>query len=188
MMVEKEGNMANGVDMKDMATTGEQGDFEEKVKFLPSEEKVGLKKQVGFVGAICLIVGCMIGSGIFASPGLVIKQSGSMGMALIVWTGCGLLACLAALSYCELGTMFHHLGGGEHTYIYQAFGPCPSFLFDFTALLVIKPTSLAGISMACGYYIMEPTGNQEMIWRKLIAAGVIGKLILSVVVNSCCYY
>lgn len=170
-----------GVLVNEKAAPEEKEEVTEKVEFLPEKtdkataEKAGLQKHVGFVGAICLIVGCMIGSGIFASPGVVFKQASSPGMALIVWAGCGLLACFAALSYCELGTAFHHLGGGEHTYLGQAFGPLASFLYSYVALVVIKPTTIAGVSLACGYYIMEPTGNQEMLWRKLIAAGVIGK-------------
>ena len=161
----------------------------EKVEFFPKDhdggnkKSVGLRKEVGFIGAISFIVGGMIGSGIFASPGVTFRHANSPGMALIIWAGCGLLAAFAALCYVELGTAFHHLGGGEHTYLGQAFGPLAAFLYSYVAIVVIKPVAISGISLACAYYIMEPFGNNEMIWRKLIASVCIGKTDIIVYFN-----
>ena len=95
-------------------------------------EKVGLQRKLGLVSGICLIVGTMIGSGIFASPRYVMENSGSVGLTLIVWSLCGGLAMLGALSYAELGTMIP-LSGAEYVYLLEGFGALPAFslLVDF---------------------------------------------------------
>ena len=77
-------------------------------------QKIELKRTVGLVEGISLIVGIMIGSGIFASPRSVAKKSKSVGMSLLVWSGCGLIAIFGALSYLELGLMFQ--GSGNFIY------------------------------------------------------------------------
>ena len=71
---------------------------------------IGLKRTVGLVEGICLIVGIMIGSGIFASPRSVASMSKSVGMSLLVWAACGVIAIFGALSYLELGLMFQGSG------------------------------------------------------------------------------
>ena len=141
---------------------------------------VSLKRDVGLVGGICIIVGTMIGSGIFASPKGVLDASGSVGLALIVWAICGVLAVCGALAYAELGTMIP-TSGGEYTYIREAFGALPAFLYAWTACIVIKPSQLAIICLIFGEYIVTPffpdctarSDVQHII--KLLAALAIGK-------------
>lgn len=58
-----------------------------------------------------LIVGTMIGSGVFASPGAVLLHSGSVGLSLLVWVLAGVIALLGSLCYCELGTCIPESGG-----------------------------------------------------------------------------
>lgn len=72
--------------------------------------KFQLKKTVGLIEGISLIVGIMIGSGIFASPRSVARNAKSVGMSLVVWGGCGLISIFGALSYLELGLMFQGSG------------------------------------------------------------------------------
>ena len=74
------------------------------------KQKVELKRTVGLIEGISLIVGIMIGSGIFASPRSVAKSSKSVGMSMLVWSGCGIIAIFGALSYLELGLMFQGSG------------------------------------------------------------------------------
>lgn len=144
------------------------------------EGGVTLRRDVGLVGGIAIIVGTMIGSGIFASPKGVLAASGSSGMALIVWAICGVLAVCGAMSYAELGTMIP-TSGGEYTYIREAFGALPSFLYAWTACLVIKPSQLAIICLIFGEYIVTPffpdctdrADIQHII--KLLAALAIGE-------------
>ena len=141
---------------------------------------ISLKRDVGLIGGIAIIVGTMIGSGIFASPKGVLEASGSVGMALIVWAICGILAVCGAMAYAELGTMIP-TSGGEYTYIREAFGAMPAFLYAWTACIVIKPSQLAIICLIFGEYIITPffpdctmrSDIQHII--KLLAALAIGK-------------
>lgn len=119
-----------------------------------SKEELSAKNITLTQGA-ALIIGIMIGSGIFVSPKFVLQKSGSVGMMLIVWTFSGLMAMLGALCYCELGT-FIQKSGGEYIYFKEAYGSLPAFLVSWTIILVLKPASIAIICMAFAYYSCLP--------------------------------
>ena len=141
---------------------------------------VGLQRKLGLVSGICLIVGTMIGSGIFASPRYVMENSGSVGLTLIVWSLCGVLAMFGALSYAELGTMIP-LSGAEYVYLLKGFGALPAFLFSWTSVIVLKPSQVAIICLAFGAYVIEPffpgCGDRQDLQPvvKLLAALAIGE-------------
>ncbi len=115
-------------------------------------EKVKLERTVGLVSGIGLTMGTMIGSGIFATAPGVVEYSGSIGLSLIIWVACGLIAILGAISYCELCTMITK-SGGEYQYLYEAFGPIPAFLFCWTAVVVLRPATVAAIAMTFSTYL-----------------------------------
>ncbi|XP_032238828.2 b(0,+)-type amino acid transporter 1 isoform X1 [Nematostella vectensis] len=117
--------------------------------------KVNLKKEVGVVSGMSIIVGTMIGSGIFASPRWVMMFSGSLGFTLVVWVLCGLLSLLGALCYIELGLAVPK-SGAEYAYLGEGFGALASFLFSWTQVLVYRPASFAIILLTFAYYVMEP--------------------------------
>ena len=152
----------------------EEGEVEEKRSF------VSLQRKLGLVSGVCLIVGTMIGSGIFASPRYVMENSGSVGLSLIVWSLCGVLAMFGALCYAELGTMIP-LSGADYVYILQAFGPLPAFLYSWTTVIVIYPSQFAIICLTFGAYLIEPIvpgcGDREDMQYvvKLLAAVAIGE-------------
>ncbi|KAK2854246.1 hypothetical protein Q5P01_006907 [Channa striata] len=114
-----------------------------------------LHKEVGLVSGICLIVGTMIGSGIFISPTSVLLHSGAVGPCLLIWTACGVLAMMGAFCYAELGTMITK-SGGTYAYLMESFGPIPAYLFSWTTVMVLKPSSLAIISMSFAKYASTP--------------------------------
>ena len=140
--------------------------------------KVGLKRQVNLFNGIALLIGTIIGSGIFASPKAIANYVGSTGAILITWSGCGIISMLAALTWCELGTMFPNSSGGEYTYIMAAFGPLASFMYSFTTVLIVKPSSLVLIAITCGDNIMTAVGvGNQQAYSKIIAAVLLGLLI-----------
>ncbi|CAB1337250.1 unnamed protein product [Coregonus sp. 'balchen'] len=117
--------------------------------------KVELKKKVTLLRGISIIIGTIIGAGIFISPKGILKNSGSVGMSLVVWIACGVLSLFGALSYAELGTSIKK-SGGHYTYILEAFGPQMAFIRLWADLIAIRPAGLAVISLAFGQYILEP--------------------------------
>ncbi|XP_029901600.1 b(0,+)-type amino acid transporter 1 [Myripristis murdjan] len=114
-----------------------------------------LQKDVGLVSGVSLIVGTMIGSGIFISPKAVLLYSGAVGPCLLVWTGCGVLSTLGALCYAELGTMITK-SGGEYPYLLEAFGSIVAYLYSWTTVMVLKPSSFAIISLSFAEYASAP--------------------------------
>uniref|UniRef100_A0A8C5PD62 b(0,+)-type amino acid transporter 1 n=1 Tax=Leptobrachium leishanense TaxID=445787 RepID=A0A8C5PD62_9ANUR len=116
-------------------------------------EKLHLKREIGLFSAVSLIAGTMIGSGIFMSPQWVLYFVGSPGASLMIWTACGLLAMLGALSYAELGTVIME-SGGEYIYILRNVGSFPAFLLSFTSIMVVRPASIAAISLSFAEYVV----------------------------------
>jgi amino acid transporter len=108
-------------------------------------------KSLTFLNGLSLVVGLIIGSGIFSSPAEVNKNIGSPGASLIVWVVAGLLAWTGASSYCELGGAIP-LNGGSQVYLAKIFGEWAGFLFTWCAVIVLKPGSAALISIIFGEY------------------------------------
>jgi len=115
---------------------------------------VNLERKVGLLSGVALIVGTMIGSGIFVSPKIVLERTGSVGLSLLVWGGCGLLSLLGALCYVELGCLIPS-SGAEHTYFLTTFGHLPAFLFAWVTILLLKPAMLAIICLSFSKYLVE---------------------------------
>ncbi|KAK1163417.1 b(0,+)-type amino acid transporter 1 [Acipenser oxyrinchus oxyrinchus] len=142
-----------------------------------------LQKDVGLISGICLIVGTMIGSGIFISPKSVLLNTGAVGPCLCVWAASGVLATLGALCYAELGTMITK-SGGEYPYLMEAFGPIPAFLYSWTSVVVLKPSSFAIIALSFAEYSAAPfypgCSPPTIIIKCLAAASI----LLIVTVNS----
>ena len=140
------------------------------------ETEKGLKRQINLFGAIGLLVGTIIGSGIFISPSVVAKYSGSTGLLLIVWVGCGVIALFSALSYVELGTMFPSSSGSEYDFLYESFGELPAFVSGFTTVVVLKPMSFVMVTLTCADYTLSAFGIKDDQYSKLVAASLIGKI------------
>ncbi|RUP49604.1 hypothetical protein BC936DRAFT_142073 [Jimgerdemannia flammicorona] len=98
---------------------------------------IDLQKKVTFLNGLTLVVGLMIGSGLFSSPGPILAHTGAVGTSLVIWLVSGLLAITGALCYAELGTMLP-MNGGEAVYLERAFGSLVSFLFGFVAIVALK--------------------------------------------------
>ncbi|KAJ0181956.1 hypothetical protein K1T71_002678 [Dendrolimus kikuchii] len=120
-----------------------------------SSERVRLKKELGLMNGVAIIVGVIVGSGIFVSPVLVLEHAGSKGMALIVWVLSGMLSMVGALCYGELGTMIPK-SGGDYAYIGEAFGSLLSFLYLWVALFILVPTGNAITALIFAQNILQP--------------------------------
>ncbi|XP_051941737.1 b(0,+)-type amino acid transporter 1-like isoform X1 [Hippocampus zosterae] len=118
-------------------------------------QKLSLKREVGLMGAVSLIGGTMIGSGIFMSPQTVLATIGSPGASLVVWASCGLLVLLASFCHAEMGTVIRE-SGGEYIYILRTSGPVIAFMLIFSSVLFARPASVVGISLSFAQYVVAP--------------------------------
>ena len=105
-------------------------------------DAIKLEKNIGVFGGVSLIIGVIVGSGIFVSPKGVIVEVGSVGLSLIIWIVCGVLSIFGAQTYAELGCMIPK-AGGDYEYILAAFGNLYGFLFVWSQLIIIIPTANA---------------------------------------------
>jgi APA family basic amino acid/polyamine antiporter len=112
-----------------------------------------LQRTLGLKDLILIVIGTVIGSGIFIVPATVLRQTeGRVGMALLVWFVAGVLSLLGALTYGELGAAKPD-AGGLYVYIRDAFGPLPAFLYGWTAFFVIGSGSVATLAVAFTGYL-----------------------------------
>src|SRR6202007_2469140 len=100
-----------------------------------------------------LFVGSVIGSGIFLTPGLILRQvHGSVGLSLVIWVVGGVLSLLGALTYAELAAA-NPEAGGLYCYIRDAFGRLSAFLYGWCLFLVIASGSVAALARAFSEYL-----------------------------------
>lgn len=111
-----------------------------------------LRRELGVFSAALMVVGGIIGSGIFFTPAEVAKALPNAAWILAVWVVGGVVALAGALSYAELGAMFPD-AGGPYVYIRKAFGPLASFLCGWMTMLSIATGALAAVAMGFAGYI-----------------------------------
>ncbi|XP_051785656.1 cystine/glutamate transporter-like [Erpetoichthys calabaricus] len=122
---------------------------------MASTETVYLRKKVNLLGSLCIIVGSMVGSGIFIAPKGVLRNSGNVGLSLIIWLATGIFSTFGALCYAELGTCIKK-SGAHYIYILETLGPMLAFLRLWAQFILIRPASSSVVALAFGRYIVEP--------------------------------
>ncbi len=114
-----------------------------------------LDRTLSLKDLVFIVIGSVIGSGIFLVPGAVLRQSGgSVGVALLVWLIAGILSLLGALTYGEMGAMRPD-AGGLYVYIRDAFGSLPAFLYGWMVFVVAGSGSVATLAVAFTNYARE---------------------------------
>jgi APA family basic amino acid/polyamine antiporter len=118
----------------------------------PKAAEVELVKGLGLFDATMLIVGSMVGSGIFIVSADIARQLGSAGWLLMAWVATGLLTVAAALSYGELAAMMPK-AGGQYVYLREAFSPLWGFLYGWTLFLVIQTGTIAAVAVGFSRFL-----------------------------------
>jgi APA family basic amino acid/polyamine antiporter len=109
-----------------------------------------LRRELGLTGAVAIVIGTVIGSGIFLVPKAMVLNVGSPEMVFAVWIFGGLLTLAGALTYAELASAMPG-AGGEYVYLREAYGPFFGFLYGWTQLWVAKSASIA--TLATGFLL-----------------------------------
>ena len=111
-----------------------------------------LKKTLGLLDGISLLIGITIGSAIFATPQIIASYQNSFSSIIVLWVIVTIFVFIGSLIYAELGSRYPNTGG-EFVYISKAFGPFWGFIFGWAQLLIIRTSPAAGISLITANYI-----------------------------------
>jgi APA family basic amino acid/polyamine antiporter len=122
-----------------------------------------LKRVLGIWSAAAIVVGTVIGSGIFLVPSEMIKNVGTPLMVFSVWIVGGLLTLFGALSYAELAAAMPE-AGGEYVYLREAYGPLFGFIYGWTQMWVAKSGSIATLASGFFIYLANFQPGLEKVW------------------------
>ena len=122
-----------------------------------------LKRVLGIWSAAAIVVGTVIGSGIFLVPSSMIQNVGTPLMVFAVWVFGGLLTLFGALSYAELAAAMPE-AGGEYVYLREAYGPLWGFLYGWTQMWVAKSGSIATLATGFFIYLANFRPELEKVW------------------------
>ena len=111
----------------------------------PESSRPELARDLGVSHATAVVVGTIIGSGIFLVPAEMMQAVGSAKLVYLAWIVGGVLSFFGALTYAELGSLKPQ-AGGEYIYVRDAYGPLPGFLYGWTWFVIAKPASIATIT------------------------------------------
>jgi len=143
----------------------------------PAESPRELPRVLGFVDVMGILVGTVIGSGIFIVPAAIAGYVQSPVLLMTVWVVGGVLTFFGALAFSELGAAFPQ-AGGMYVYLREAYGKPLAFLFGWTLFLVIDSGAIATLSMAFAEkYLPQFTGPLSTIGTKSVAIVLIATLV-----------
>ncbi len=130
-----------------------------------------LPRTIGFYGAVGIMLGVIIGSGIFRTPHDVAEELGSPALVLAAWVLGGVLSLFGALTYTELAVVFPR-SGGLYNFLYQGFGARIAFIFGWTYMLISKPFAASAIASIFAEYLhLNERVGQWMIGQFHLADG-----------------
>jgi len=150
------------------------------------------KRELGLLDGTMLVVGSMIGSGIFIVSSDMVRQVGSAGWLIAMWVLTGFITVIAAVSYGELSSMFPK-AGGQYVYLKEAYGKLTGFLYGWSFFAVIQTGTIAAVGVAFSKfaaYIYAPLSDKNILYEisdfKLNAAQIVSivTIILLSAINS----
>lgn len=125
-------------------------------------ETAELPRTIGLWSAIAILVGSVIGSGIFRSPAAIADRVPSVTGIMLVWVAGGAFALCGALTVAELAAAFPR-SGGPYVYLKEAWGRLPAFLYGWAELTIIRAAALGAIATTFAEYFMRALGNDPSV-------------------------
>lgn len=128
------------------------------------------QRQLAAAGAITIIIGIVVGAGIFRTPSMVAGVTGDVGWAFVAWTLGGVISLIGALCYAELASTYPHAGGDYH-FLSRAYGRQASFLYAWAKAMVINTGSIALLAFVFGDYlsaVINLGANSSAIWAAVV--------------------
>jgi APA family basic amino acid/polyamine antiporter len=138
-------------------------------------ESYGLARRLGVFDATMLVMGGIIGAGIFVNPAEVARHVDTPLLIVGVWVLGGIVALAGALVYAELAARRPEVGG-QYAYLRDAYGPLPAFLYGWSLLLVIQSGGMAAVAITFARYFNDLTGFS--IAEGIVAVGALALLTL----------
>ena len=135
-------------------------------------ENPGYARRINLMDAALIVVGGIIGGGIFLNPGIAAQRTSSGWELLALWVAAGLLTLVGCLCYSELGAR-RPQAGGSYVYLREAFGRVAGFLFGWTMLLVIYSGSAAAVATIFGTYATSVFGLPEHLVKPLAVGALV---------------
>jgi len=129
-------------------------------------------RTLGTFDATMVVVGGIIGAGIFLNPAIVAQRVGSAAAVLSAWALGGVIALVGAFCFAELGNRLPKAGGG-YVYLREAFGPVPAFLYGWTQLLVINTGGVAAVAITFASYAANVLGAGDAIIKPVAVGAII---------------
>lgn len=139
-------------------------------------EEKNLKKSISFLNALTLVIGTIIGSGIFLKIGVVFKNSGSSFMGLMAWVIGGVISLCSALTIAEVGSAIPKTGG-LYVYLEELYDERLGFLFGWVQTIIVCPASVAALAIAFanfGVFFLPMTNTQIKIFASIVLLVVLG--------------
>jgi len=123
---------------------------------------VHLLRRLGFKESFAIVVGSMIGTGVFLKTAVMAQEAGSPFYVLLAWLVAGLLSFMGALVYAELGCLFP-AAGGEYVFLRKAYGPLTGFLYGWTRFWIASPGSIAAYAIGSVMFLESflPVANHR---------------------------
>jgi APA family basic amino acid/polyamine antiporter len=134
---------------------------------MENQQPEDFKRELGLLDGTMLVVGSMIGSGIFIVSSDMARNVGSAGMLILMWVVTGIMTVIAAVSYGELSAMFPK-AGGQYVYLKEAYGKLIAFLYGWSFFSVIQTGTIAAVGVAFSKfaaYLYEPFSDENILYQ-----------------------
>jgi APA family basic amino acid/polyamine antiporter len=147
----------------------------------PTTASREFKQGLGLLDSTMIVIGSMIGSGIFIVSADIARNVGSPGMLLVVWLVTGIITVIGALSYGELAGMMPQ-AGGQYVYLREAYNPLIGFLYGWTLFLVIQAGTIAAVAVAFAKFtaVLMPGLSEKNVLLEIAGLKISAAQILAI--------